>query len=245
MTPRGHFRVIPAVDLKGGRCVTLVGGDPARTIVELDDPIKAARSWEEQGASMLHLIDLDGAIGGRPANLDTAKEILQDLRIPVEFGGGIRSVESARALLDLGMNRVILGTLALSDPASVSLLSKEFGPDRVMVALDFREGKVLIRGWRSSSDIDPVTAAGEFEGRGAGSVLFTNVEVEGRLQGIPVDPIRKIVGATKMEVIASGGVTTMKDLIAIKEAGAAGAVVGAAIYTGRINLREAIEAVEE
>ncbi len=193
---------------------------------------------------MLHVIDLDGAIGGMPANLGIVMDIVEALKIPVQFGGGIRSVEAAKTLLSQGVHRVILGTLALGDPPVVSVLSSKFGHERVMVALDFSNGRVLTHGWRATTDVDPVTAAREFEDRGAGSLLFTNVEVEGKLRGMPLRPIRRMVSATRIEVIASGGISTLDDLLLVKKTGAAGAVVGAAIYTGRIDLGQAIEVVE-
>jgi len=241
--PKG-FKVIPAVDLKDGKCVTLVGGDPSKRVAELRNPLRAARKWEKCGASILHLIDLDGAIEGMPANMAIVRRIVKSLRIPVQFGGGIRSVEAARKLLDSGVQRIILGTLALADPKIVSTLSTNYGRSRIMVALDFRAGKVLTHGWRSSTDIDPLSAARTYERLGAGSLLVTNVEVEGRLQGMPLEPIRRLVGAVGIDIVASGGISSIDDIMSIRSTGAAGAIVGAAIYTGRINLREAIEKAE-
>lgn len=241
--PKG-FRVIPAVDLKDGRCVTLVGGDPSKRVAELQDPLRAARKWEECGASILHLIDLDGAIGGMPSNMPIVRRILKSLHIPVQFGGGVRSIEAARSLLESGVRRIILGTLAFADPKAVSGLSADYGASRVMVALDFKAGKVLTHGWRSSTDIDPLSAARTYERLGAGSLLVTNVEVEGRLQGLPLKPIRDLVGAVGIDIVASGGISSIEDIMSIRSTGAAAAIVGAAIYTGRINLREAIEKAE-
>ncbi len=236
--------MIPAVDLKDGKCVTLVGGDPSKRVVELEDPLEAAKRWESCGASILHLIDLDGAIQGMPANMPIVRRIVSALGIPVQFGGGIRSLEAARTLLEAGIWRIILGTLAFAEPKAVSILSAEYGPSRIMVALDFRAGKVLTHGWRSFTGTDPLSAARTYEGLGAGSLLVTNVEVEGRLGGMPLEPIRELVGAVAIDVVASGGVASLDDIISIRSTGAAGVVVGAAIYTGRINLREAIERAE-
>jgi len=239
-----RFRVIPAVDLKDGKCVTLVGGDPSKRVAELEDPLRAAVKWEKCGASILHLIDLDGAIEGMPANMPIVRRIVRSLRIPVQFGGGIRTIEAGRSLLESGVQRIILGTLAFADPKVVSSLSTDYGPSRVMVALDFRAGKVLTHGWRSFTDIDPVSAARAYERLGAGSLLVTNVEVEGRLQGMPLKPIRDLVGAVAVDVVAAGGISSLDDIMSIRSTGAAGAIVGAAIYTGRINLREAIGKAE-
>ncbi len=222
----------------------MVGGDPTRRIVELEDPLAAAKKWEEQGASLLHVIDLDGAIEGIPANMGIVTEIVNRLGIPVQFGGGIRSTQAAGSLLETGIHRVILGTLALKEPRTVAALSSEYGPDRVMVALDFREGRVLTHGWRAATDSDPISAAREFENLGAGSILHTNVEVEGKLGGIPLEPIRQMVRAVGIDIIASGGISSIGDVLSVKGTGAAGAIVGAAIYTGRINLEEAIRAAE-
>jgi phosphoribosylformimino-5-aminoimidazole carboxamide ribotide isomerase len=244
MARSSTFRVIPAVDLKSGRCVTLVGGDPSRRLAERPDPVTAAREWESRGASLLHVIDLDGAIEGVPANRQILMDIVDALGIPVQFGGGIRSVEAARDLLEGGVRRVILGTLALKNPGSVETLSREYGPGRVMVALDFRGGRVLTHGWRTATDASPMAAAAEYERLGAGSILHTNVEVEGRLGGLPLEPVRELVRAIDIDVIAAGGISTIGDILEIRSTGAAGVVVGAAIYTGRIDLEEAIKTAE-
>ncbi len=244
MKDKPSFKVIPAVDLKEGKCVTLVGGDPSKKIVELEDPLEAARKWERCGASIMHIIDLDGAIEGLPANMDIVRKTADSLGIPVQFGGGIRSIEAAREILESGIWRIILGTLAFQNPSTVETLSSEYGPSRVMVALDFKGERVLTHGWRSATDIDPVSAAVKFEKMGAGSILFTNVEVEGRLEGIPMEPIRQMVKAVGIDVIASGGISSIKDIKSIRSIGASGAIIGAAIYTGRINLKEAIEEAE-
>lgn len=244
MQDKPSFKVMPAVDLKEGKCVTLVGGDPSKKIVELEDPLEAARKWERCGASIMHIIDLDGAIEGLPANMDIVRKIADSLGIPVQFGGGIRSIEAAREILESGIWRIILGTLAFLNPSTVETLSSEYGRSRVMVALDFKGERVLTHGWRSATDIDPVSAAVKFEKMGAGSILFTNVEVEGRLEGIPMEPIRQMVKAVGIDVIASGGISSIKDIKSIRSIGASGAIIGAAIYTGRINLKEAIEEAE-
>jgi phosphoribosylformimino-5-aminoimidazole carboxamide ribotide isomerase len=238
------FRVIPAVDLKSGRCVTLVGGDPSKRLAERPDPLAAAREWESRGASLLHVIDLDGAIDGLPANRQILMDIVDALEIPVQFGGGIRSVEAARDLLEGGVHRVILGTLALRNPGTVGTLSREYGPGRIMVALDFRGGRVLTHGWSAATDASPIAAAVEYERLGAGSILHTNVEVEGRLRGLPLEPVRELVRAVNIDVVAAGGISTIGDILEIRSTGAAAVVVGAAIYTGRIDLEEAIKIAE-
>jgi phosphoribosylformimino-5-aminoimidazole carboxamide ribotide isomerase len=245
MEIRRDFRVIPAVDLKEGKCVTLIGGDPGKRITEIEDPVETAITWEGKGASLLHLIDLDGAIGGVPANMHIVEKITESLKIPVQFGGGIRSLESAARILDYGVHRIILGTLAFKSPEVLEKLAREYGSDRVMVALDFKGNQVVTHGWTSRTALDPVSAAKKFEALGAGSILHTNVDVEGRLQGIPLEPILEMVASVDIGVVASGGVTTIEDLHAIRSTGASGAIVGAAIYTGRINLEEAIRKVEE
>ena len=245
MEVRRDFRVIPAVDLKEGKCVTLIGGDPGRRLTEIEDPVRTAITWEEMGASLLHVIDLDGALGGVPANMAIVRRITESLSIPVQFGGGIRTPESARKLLDSGVHRIILGTLAFRSPEAVEALSSEYGSGRVMVALDFKGNRVVTHGWTSETTLDPVSAAKEFEELGAGSILHTNVDVEGRLQGIPLEPILELVASVNIDVIASGGVSTIEDLLSIRSTGAAGAIVGAAIYTGRINLEAAIKRVED
>jgi phosphoribosylformimino-5-aminoimidazole carboxamide ribotide isomerase len=235
------FEVIPAVDVRDGQAVQLVGGE-RHSGNEYGDPVVAAERWVEQGARTLHLVDLDGAFEGERANAAAIERIVETIDVPVQFGGGIRTASDARDLLDRGVDRVILGTAAVENPEFVAEIS-ETHPDSVVVSLDARGGEVMISGWTEGTGIDPATAAAEYEQRGAGAILFTDVDVEGRLDGVQTDPVRRLVDAVEIPVVASGGVATIDDIRALRDAGASAAVVGSALYEGRFTLDDAIEAL--
>jgi phosphoribosylformimino-5-aminoimidazole carboxamide ribotide isomerase len=237
------FDLFPAVDLRGGRCVQLVGGVPGTEVVSLDDPLAEAVRWAEMGSSTLHIIDLDGAIQGVRINGPILQEIVETLDLFIQVGGGIRSPEDAASLLDLGVDRVILGTAALARPEMVTEVAEEFGKERVMVALDVRRGKVTTEGWQRNLEKGAIELGLLFQERGAGSILFTNIDVEGQVRGIDPEPTRRLVEAVDVPVVAAGGVTTIDDLLTLRGAGAAGAVVGTAIYTGRLDFKEALSAI--
>lgn len=236
------FEIIPAVDMKGGRCVQLVQGVPGSEMVSLEDPVKAAMSWVEQGARTLHLVDLDGAIDGVRNHAPVIRKIVQKAKkedVTVEVGGGIRSFEDAAGLLELGVDRVILSTIAMKQPEIIDRLSGRFGKQAVVVGLDSKGGKVAVEGWTKISEYSAVDVAGDFEKRGAGYILFTNIDSEGLLRGVDPEPTAKLVRAVGIPVIASGGVASLNDLKRLKEAGACGVVVGSALYTGKFTLPEA------
>lgn len=235
------FDVFPAVDLRGGRCVQLVQGVPGSEVVSLDDPLGQALRWVEMGADHLHIIDLDGAIEGVRLNAPILKRIVEELDVFVQVGGGIRSRSDVAGILDTGVDRVILGTMALRDPQAVRDLADEFGPDRIMVALDVRNGRVTSEGWQRTLEFGAVELGRVFESAGAGSILFTNIDTEGQQRGVDPEPTRRLVEAVSIPVIAAGGVSSIRDLELLSGAGAAGAVIGTAIYTGRLDLREALE----
>jgi len=238
------FEVIPAVDMRGGKCVQLVQGVPGSEIVSLDDPLAVALDWVEKGAKILHLVDLDGAIEGERKNAPIIEKIVNACRekeVRVQVGGGIRSFEDAASLLELGVSRVILGTAALQDPELVRRLASAFGSSCVNVALDAKNGKISIKGWTEECAQTPVEMGKKFEELGAGSLLFTNIDTEGLMQGVNPVPTKELVESVNIPVIASGGVSSLQDLKVLKETGAAGVVVGSALYTGRFTLEEAIE----
>ncbi|MDD4749661.1 MAG: 1-(5-phosphoribosyl)-5-[(5-phosphoribosylamino)methylideneamino]imidazole-4-carboxamide isomerase [Methanosarcinaceae archaeon] len=242
------FEVIPAVDLKGGKCVQLIQGVPGKELVSLDDPLEVAQNWIQQGASTLHLVDLDGAIAERRINFPIIEKIVKfclEKAVTVQVGGGIRSFEDAAELLKLGVSKVILGTAALQTPELVQRLAKTYGSEKVTVALDAKNGKVSIKGWTEESEYTPVEMGRGFEEKGAGSLLFTNIDSEGLLQGVNPAPTKELVRSVKIPVIASGGVSTLEDLRVLKKIGAAGVVVGSALYMDRFTLREALKAVQK
>lgn len=240
------FEVIPAVDMRGGKCVQLVQGVPGSEMVTLDDPIEVTLDWVRRGAKTLHLVDLDGAIEGERKNAPIIEKIVNTHRengIRIQVGGGIRSFEDAASLLELGVSRVILGTAALQNPELVKRLSSTFGNERITVALDAKNGKISIKGWTEECAQTPVEMGRKFEELGAGSLLFTNIDSEGLLQGVNPVPTKELVESVSIPVIASGGVSSLSDLQVLKETGAAGVVVGSALYTGRFTLEAAIETV--
>lgn len=237
-----NMEVIPAVDLKGGKCVQLVQGVPGTELVSLDDPIGEAVRWIDEGAVTLHLIDLDGAIQGERINASVIEKILDATDVTIEVGGGIRTSRDVEDLLGLGVDRVIMGTAAVNNPEFVSEMSDMHGKEHIMVSLDAKDGKVTTHGWAKTSSFSPPELGRQMEELGAGSILFTNIDSEGLLLGVDPEPTRELVEAVSIPVVASGGVTTVADIKVIKETGAWGVVVGSALYTGRLFLPDAIRA---
>lgn len=238
------FKIIPAIDLKDSKCVSLIQGIPGTERVSLDNPIGIAARWVEEGASVLHLIDLDGAIEGRRLNSPIIESIVKEFDIEIQVGGGIRSKDDVEKLIKIGVDRVILGTAAVKNPLLVEELTTEFGSERIIVALDSKDGKVTTHGWAKQSAFSAVELGRKFEKLGAGSILFTDINTEGLLKGVNPKPTQELVLALGIPVIASGGITTLKDIVAIKRTGAKGIVVGAALYVGNFTLREALELEE-
>ena len=236
-----EFEVIPAVDMQDGQVVQLVGGERG-TGKTYGDPVEAAERWVDAGAETLHLVDLDGAFEGDRENAPAVEVILDAVDVDVQLGGGIRTAHDACSLLDLGVDRVILGTAAVENPAIVGAISEDF-PSSVMVSLDAKGGEVVVSGWTEGTGLDPAEAAARYENEGAGAILFTDVDVEGQLDGIRRGPVEAVVEAVDIPVVASGGVSTLADVRALKDAGAAAVVVGTALYEGRFTLEEAMESV--
>lgn len=241
--PFSNFAVIPAVDVQDGEVVQLVGGERG-TETRYGEPAAAAEQWIEAGASTLHLVDLDGAFEGERANSDAFKSIIETTDVDIQLGGGIRTVDDAVELLDLGVDRVILGTAAVENPAIVGEISDSY-PESVMVSLDAKDGEVVISGWTETTGLDPAEAAERYAKLGAGAILLTDVDVEGQLAGVNTDRIEAVCERVDIPVVASGGVATVEDVCALKNAGAAAVVVGTALYEGKFTLREAMAAVEE
>ncbi|MFC4548710.1 MULTISPECIES: 1-(5-phosphoribosyl)-5-[(5-phosphoribosylamino)methylideneamino]imidazole-4-carboxamide isomerase [Halorussus] len=240
MTAFPEFEVIPAVDMQDGEVVQLVQGERG-TEKTYGDPVEAAEQWVERGAETLHLVDLDGAFEGERANADAVERILDAVSVDVQLGGGIRTAEDAIDLLERGVDRVILGTAAVEDPDLVAEIS-ESHPGAVTVSLDAKDGEVVVAGWTEGTGLDPAEAAARYEDLGAGAILFTDVDVEGKLEGVQTDRVREVVEAVDIPVIASGGVATLDDVRALREAGAAAVVVGTALYEGEFTLEDAMAA---
>ncbi|SHH11184.1 1-(5-phosphoribosyl)-5-[(5-phosphoribosylamino)methylideneamino]imidazole-4-carboxamide isomerase [Halobaculum gomorrense] len=232
-----EFEVIPAVDMQEGEVVQLVQGERG-TATRYGDPVEAARRWIDEGARTLHLVDLDGAFEGERVNAAAVDAVLDAVDVPVQLGGGIRTADDALDLLGRGVDRVIFGTAAVENPGIVAEISEE-QPGSVMVSLDAKDGEVVVSGWTEGTGLDPAEAAGRYEDLGAGAILFTDVDVEGQLEGINREQVERVVDAVDIPVVASGGVTTLDDVRALREAGAAAVVVGTALYEGRFTLAEA------
>jgi len=237
-----RFEVVPAVDLQDGEVVQLVGGERG-TGQRYGDPVEAARRWVEEGAETLHVVDLDGAFEGKRMNAEAVQRVVESVDVSVQLGGGIRTVADALDLLDRGVERVILGTAAVETPEIVGEIAAEY-PEGPVVSLDAKAGEVVVEGWTEGTGLDPAEAAVRYEALGAAAILFTDVDVEGRQAGVRDEPVRRLVKAVDIPVIASGGVATVGDVVALRDAGAAAVVVGTALYEGAFTLTEARAAVE-
>jgi len=237
--------VIPAIDLLQGRCVRLYQGDYEQSQVFDENPVAVARQWAEQGADWLHLVDLDGAKTGEPVNLDAIAAIVRAVDIKVQVGGGLRDRQRVEQLLQLGVTRVILGTIAIEQPTLVGQLCRDY-PGQILVGIDARNGKVATRGWLETSEVEAIDLAQQMAEAGAAAIIYTDIHRDGTLQGPNVEALRQLALAVSIPVIASGGVSSIGDLLsllALEALGVSGAIVGRALYTGDLSLREALQAV--
>lgn len=238
--------LIPAIDLKDGKCVRLRQGRMEDDTVFSDDPLAIAARWVAAGARRLHIVDLNGAFAGKPVNADVVHEIARVHDIPVQVGGGIRSSETIQAYLDAGVRYVILGTKAVNMPHFVGDMCAEF-PGHIMVGLDARDGKVATDGWSKLSGHDVVDLARRYQDDGVDAIIYTDIGRDGMMTGVNVDATRRLAEAISIPVIASGGITDMDDiraLCAIEETGVIGAITGRAIYEGRLDFAEALKVAE-
>ena len=232
--------IFPAVDVLSGNCVQLVGGDRLTATV-YGTPLDNASRWLAEGASNLHIVNLDGAFAASSTNVAMIREVVEMTDVFTQVGGGIRSLEDARGWLNCGVSRIILSTFATQDPSVIQTLSKEFGSERIMACVDARRGQIAVSGWQELAG-DFIGWAEKFEELGAGSLLYTNVDVEGKQAGIDSAPVQKLLDAVSIPIIVAGGVTTPEDVSCLKRLGASGCVLGSALYSGRITLKEALEA---
>lgn len=233
--------IIPAVDIKDGKCVQLVQGKPGTEQIVIENPAEVAKEWEKKGASILHVINLDGAFGNKEKNIEVIKDIINSVSIPVQLGGGIRTKEDAAELLKMGVNKVILGTMAIENPENVEELSREFGSERIIVALDSKDSRVVVKGWTEKTTKSAPEFAKIFEKKGAGGILFTNVDYEGLLKGFDTVPLIDLLNTVNIPVIYSGGVTSIEDIKKLSETDAYGVVIGSALYKGKINFEETLK----
>lgn len=236
--------VIPAVDILGGKCVRLFRGDPEQSKIYYEDPLDAAKNIENQGAELIHIIDLDAALGSGE-NTGAIKRILENTKVKAEIGGGIRNLEKADKLLKLGAYRVIFGTAAVKNPALVKEAVKRFGSKSVAVALDEKDGKVAVHGWKNKSEADYIDLAISFESMDVGALIFTPIIVDGTLKGPQVEKTKKLVETVKVPVVASGGVAELEDLVELAKIGVEGVVVGRAIYEKKFTVKQALEIVKD
>ncbi len=234
--------VIPAIDLKEGNCVRLEQGLMDKDTIFSSDPGAQARDWQDQGAELLHIVDLDGAFAGQPRNKNAIESILKAITIPAQLGGGIRDMATIEAYLSLGLSRVIIGTAAQRNPELVREACKKF-PGQIVVGIDAKDGIVAVQGWAELTDITATALARTFEDFGVAALIYTDISRDGMLQGPNLEATRALAEAVAIPVIASGGVSSLQDitnLMAIEASGITGVITGKAVYTGAIRLQEAI-----
>ena len=240
------MEIIPAIDLLNGKCVRLNQGNYNEVTKFNSDPVKQAQIWESQGARRLHLVDLDGAKTGEPINDLTIKKIKRSISIPIQLGGGIRSIDRAKELLGIGIDRIILGTIAIENPELVKVLSQEY-PRRVAVGIDAKKGMVATRGWLKQSEISSLELAKRLNDLELAAIISTDIATDGTLKGPNVQSLREIAEISINPVIASGGIGSIADLISLSDyenEGIEGIIVGRALYDGSIDLKEALLALK-
>ena len=236
------MEVIPAIDLIDGRCVRLYQGDYSRETVYSDDPVEVALRWERLGARRIHVVDLDGARAGSPQNLDVISRIADAVRVPVQMGGGVRTIDSIREVIDSGVDRVMLGTVAVRDPAIVTSACEQFGAETILVAIDSRDGNVAVSGWTDGSETSATDLLRLMMDAGVRTFLCTDISRDGTLAGPDYDLMRSLVAIAGNGVIAAGGIASIDHLRDLAYIGVGGAVIGRALYTGNIDLAEAVSA---
>jgi phosphoribosylformimino-5-aminoimidazole carboxamide ribotide isomerase len=233
------MKIFPAVDILGGRCVQLVQGK-RESATTYGDPLACATRWIDEGATALHVVNLDGAFGSSSGNAALIMDLIRKTGVEIELGGGIRSVEDSRHWLETGVERVIISTLATQDPACIRTLAREFGSSRVMPGVDAKGGQIAVHGWQETAG-DYLDWAARFEQLGAGSLLYTNVDVEGLQQGVRFGPVKRLIDRVGIPVVVAGGVSSRADVAGLRDAGAYGAVLGSSLYSGKISLADALE----
>ena len=237
--------VIPAIDLLEGRCVRLYQGDYQQSQVYNENPVEVARQWADEGATRLHLVDLDGAKQGHPMNLDTIEAIVRAISIPVQVGGGLRDRQSIAQLINLGVDRTIVGTVAVENPSLVQELCQAF-PGKIAVGIDARNGKVATRGWLETSEVLATDLAQQMAEFGVSAIIYTDIYRDGTLQGPNREALRELGHHINIPIIASGGVSSLSDvlgLLSLEPMGVTGVIIGKALYTGDVSLTEAVRAV--
>ena len=241
------MEVIPAIDIKDGECVRLYKGDFEQKTV-YGDPVEMAKMWTEKGASHLHIVDLDGALDAKPKNLSLISQIVTEVTIPVQVGGGIRDKKTIEHYLEIGIERVIIGTAAIKNPELVVEAIKEFGEEKIVVGIDAKDGKVATEGWLETSDTSAVELGNKMQERGVKWVVYTDISRDGTLVGPNIESTKRLAQQTGLNVIASGGVSDIDDIKALKEieeSGVTGVITGKALYSENLKLEEAIKVSKE
>ena len=235
------MKIYPAIDIKDGKCVRLLRGSFDDVTVYGDNPAEMARKWESLGGEYIHVVDLDGALKGHGVNAEAIKEICKAVNVPVQTGGGIRSISDIEAKLECGISRVIIGTKAVSDAEFVKEAVKRYG-DKIVIGIDAKDGMVAIEGWEKTSEYRAVEFAKKMEEIGVKTIIYTDIATDGTLMGPNVDAMREMVNNTNMDIIASGGIGNIEHIKALIPTGVEGVITGRALYTGNINLCDAIKA---
>lgn len=241
------MNIIPAVDIKGGRCVRLAQGKADQETVYSEDPLAVANDWDEQGARLIHVVDLDGAFDGKPVHADLIKNIIYNSSVDIQIGGGIRTLDAIKTYVDAGAYRVILGTVAQKDPDFVKQACEQF-PGKIMVGIDARDGMVAIKGWVEVTDQKAADLAKAMEPLGVAGFIFTDISRDGMMQGPNLESIKSFAENTSLPVIASGGVSRPEDisaLLALKTQGLSGIIIGKALYDKRVDFKQALQLAEK
>ena len=236
--------IYPAIDIIDGKCVRLQQGSYSDVTIFGDSPVEMAKKWQSQGAGYLHVVDLDGARSGNSENAEIIKQIACNLSIPVQLGGGIRSLATIEKILSNGVSRVILGTSAVNDQEMLKAAIKEY-KDKIAVGIDAKDGKVAIHGWEKTSDFTAIDFARRVEDLGVKTIIYTDISRDGMLKGPNLVAMNDMAKSVGIEVIASGGVSCLRDILDLKSTGVRGVIVGKALYTGNMDLAEAINSLKE
>jgi phosphoribosylformimino-5-aminoimidazole carboxamide ribotide isomerase len=239
------MKLFPAIDIKNGQCVRLKQGSFKKVLVYSDTPLSIAEQWEADGASFIHIVDLDGALVGHSVNDDVIKSIVEKVNIPVQVGGGIRTIKDIDSKLSLGVERVIIGTKAVKEPAFIKDAIAVFGADRIVVGIDAKNGMAAIEGWEKVSGFSAISLALQMKEFGIKTIVYTDIARDGMLQGPNIIYTSEMAGATGLDIIASGGISSLKDLEMLQEINVYGAIIGKALYEEKIDLKKAVSMFEK
>jgi phosphoribosylformimino-5-aminoimidazole carboxamide ribotide isomerase len=239
------MKLFPAIDIKNGQCVRLRQGSFRDVLVYSDVPLKVAKQWEAFGASFIHIVDLDGALVGHSVNEDVIRDIVANVSIPIQVGGGIRTIKDIENKISLGINRVIIGTKAVKDPGFIKEAIQTFGADKIVIGIDAKDGMVAIEGWETLSNYQAVTLALEMKKAGVKTIVYTDIAKDGMLQGPNIPHTKEMVQETGMNIIASGGISSLKDLEMLQEINVYGAIIGKALYENKLDFKKAVSMFEK